>query len=223
MNDAMALAAVACRTAIAVLLFFSSIPKLTQDKRDFELALRRYELLPDTFVPSAARALPILEALIAVFLLGGLYMPLPAVAAMVLFTTFGIAISINLLRGRAIPCSCFGAASSTLIGWPRVLENALFVAASFAATGASLTYWQWPIAAVPVESMGFAAYVAASLTGLGLLALLALVKAAFALGTFRKRLSPATGDQTSRQANVITSPLELPLVPTVNGRKGGHV
>jgi hypothetical protein len=58
--------------------------------------------------------------------------------AIPLFASFAIAIGVNLARGRAFNCHCFGSVQSERIGWPALARSiALVLAALAVALGAS--------------------------------------------------------------------------------------
>jgi hypothetical protein len=57
----------------------------------------------------SARALPVLEAALAVGLLAFPDQPAPGVAALVTVAVFTAVVGRRLAQGRAVPCPCFGA------------------------------------------------------------------------------------------------------------------
>ena len=79
-------------------------------------------------------ALPFLELGIAVLLLFSATALAGAVGALALLATFSLAIGVNLARGRAPDCHCFGQVRSTPIGWATLARNgALMVVAGVGA------------------------------------------------------------------------------------------
>jgi hypothetical protein len=89
-----------------------------------------YRLLPDALVAPVAVALPLVELVLGMALIGGVVMPAqsawPAVAAAGLFVLFGVAMAINLRRGRrAIDCGCGHAHLRQPLHWALVMRNGL--------------------------------------------------------------------------------------------------
>ncbi|NWN91159.1 methylamine utilization protein MauE [Marinobacter adhaerens] len=77
----------------------------------FRRQVHEYELIPGRLVPAAARALPATELLIAAGLLWSTSRPYAGVMALLLVSLYGVAIAINLARGRKdIDCGCSGPA-----------------------------------------------------------------------------------------------------------------
>jgi hypothetical protein len=100
-------------------LLLSGVMKMG-NRRHFADVVRAYQLLPRTLAPGFASTFPIAEALVGTALLSRILWNSPlnawvGVAAVFLFVMFGVAISINLLRGRTeISCGCFGSTSRRL-------------------------------------------------------------------------------------------------------------
>lgn len=101
--------------------------------------------------------LPLCEIGVAV----GLIFPVPAwfsaLAALALLALFIVAISINLYRGQAADCHCFGQLYSRPLGWPTLARN--FVFAIFA----GFIVWRGP-GEVGVGSFWFAQQLGAGRT-----------------------------------------------------------
>jgi hypothetical protein len=122
---------VGCGAFTGMLLLASGAVKMLQ-LAQFEEAVRGFELLPGRLVLALARALPVIETLIGFALLLGVgfeskLLGSAAAGAMMLFLTFGVAVAINLLRGRRkIACGCFGRDSDSGISWSLVLRNGFF-------------------------------------------------------------------------------------------------
>lgn len=102
--------------ALALLLLHAAWHKWRAGLR-FEAQLAEYRLLPQALVPTMARVLMSLEAILALaLLLPGLRQPAALLAAG-LFALYGLAMAINLLRGRHhIDCGC-GDAPTLLSPW----------------------------------------------------------------------------------------------------------
>lgn len=77
----------------------------------FRRQVREYELIPEPGVPFVARALPVTELAVAVGLLWSSSRPYAGILAFSLISLYGLAIAINLARGRKdIDCGCSGPA-----------------------------------------------------------------------------------------------------------------
>lgn len=71
-------------------------------------AVRAYDLLPESIVPSVGYALPVVEMVIGVCLVLGLMTRTMGVLSSLLFIAFIIGISAAWARGLSIDCGCFG-------------------------------------------------------------------------------------------------------------------
>lgn len=71
-------------------------------------AVRAYDLLPESIVPTVGHVLPIVEVLVGVCLIAGLLVRVMAIVSAVLFVAFIIGISAAWARGLQIDCGCFG-------------------------------------------------------------------------------------------------------------------
>jgi Methylamine utilisation protein MauE len=120
--------------AIGSILLLSGSAKLI-DRKGFVSVVRGYEILPNYAVPTFAAALPVIEVLVAVALLSRMVVDSPLNAwagfvAVCLFAMFGIAITVNLIRGRTeISCGCFGNTSQKLT-WGLVGRSTICLAVS---------------------------------------------------------------------------------------------
>lgn len=111
--------------------------------REFIDATLEYRLLPAPLGRLLGALLPGFELVVAVCLLLDIGGKLAGVAALVLLLCFITAITVNLRRGRAIPCSCFKPGGNNTIGWGTVGRNV------FLLTLAILTVSSSPQAAAP--------------------------------------------------------------------------
>ncbi|HSG88285.1 MAG TPA: MauE/DoxX family redox-associated membrane protein [Pseudomonadales bacterium] len=97
----------------------------------FQAQLSEYRMLPEALVPAAARLLMLLEMLIAVALLLPASRQVAGAGAAILLAVYGLAIAINLLRGRTwIDCGCGDR--------PQMLSPWLLVRSALLVTGALL-------------------------------------------------------------------------------------
>ena len=125
------------RLVLGALLLLAGVTKLA-DRSAFRAAVSEYQLLPSRLEGPFATALPLLETTLGALLLLGLGTAFAAALAAPLFLTFGIAIGLNMVRGRVFDCHCFGALQSEGIGWPAFVRSlALGAAAIVVAVGAS--------------------------------------------------------------------------------------
>ncbi|OGO53189.1 MAG: hypothetical protein A2148_09490 [Chloroflexi bacterium RBG_16_68_14] len=125
------------RLVLGGLLLLAGVSKLT-DRTAFRQAVSEYEVLPRHLERPFAALLPWLETTLGVLLLLGLGTAVAASLAAPLFLSFGLAIGVNLRRGRHIDCHCFGSVQSERIGWPALLRSgAPLLAALVVALGAS--------------------------------------------------------------------------------------
>lgn len=115
------------RFLLAFVFLLSSLPKLRAPD-DFALAVNNYGLLPRRFSAGVARWLPRLELTIAVALLAGFALRAVSLLAGAALAVFATAVTINLVRGRAIDCGCYGSASPKEITWYLVAKDGLLVA-----------------------------------------------------------------------------------------------
>lgn len=114
------------RYALALLFAGAALHKLF-DRRRFDGIVLDYRLAPPRLALRIARLLPLLELLIA----GGLAIPWPPAspAAALLLAGYGLAMAINLVRGRReIHCGC-GGLPQRLSLW-LVARNAVLAAAA---------------------------------------------------------------------------------------------
>lgn len=71
-------------------------------------AVRAYDLLPETVVPSVGHLLPVLEVVVGLCLVGGLLTRATALVSALLFAAFTVGIASAWVRGLQIDCGCFG-------------------------------------------------------------------------------------------------------------------
>lgn len=97
-------------------------------------AVRGYQVLPENLVEPVGLVLPLIEVLIGVFLLVGLWVRPAALVSAVLFVGFIIGLVSVWARGIEIDCGCFGgggaeAGASTGYPW-EIARDVLLLAAS---------------------------------------------------------------------------------------------
>ena len=129
------------RVALAGVFGVAGATKLS-DRRGFRQALTDFGIAP-RFAAVFAVVLPLAELTIAFALIATPSVWWAALGALVLLVLFIVAISFNLLRGRAPECRCFGQIHSRPVSWPIVLRN---IGLTFPA---ALLVWQEPTGAAP--------------------------------------------------------------------------
>lgn len=126
-------AALALRAALALLLAGGALAKL-RDLRGFAAAVAGYRLLPAALAGPAAAGFVACELALA----AGLWIPqvrgASALGAAGLLTLYGVAIAVNLARGRRdIDCGCGGPLGRQTLSEGLVVRNLLLAAAALAA------------------------------------------------------------------------------------------
>lgn len=159
------------RAFLILLLASAAIPKLRHGEEFFGV-VRNFRLMPEWLARPFAVALPWLELGLAAGLMFPVTAPFAAGAAGGLLVLFGLAIAINVVRGRtAIDCGCFRNGMKQKLSWLLVGRNAGLALMAFGLA------WLLPVApaAGPFDlAIGFAAagltmlliYGASLLTGL---------------------------------------------------------
>ncbi len=71
-------------------------------------AVRAYDLLPESVVPTVGHLLPVLEVVVGLCLVLGLLTRVMAVVSALLFVAFIVGIASAWARGLQIECGCFG-------------------------------------------------------------------------------------------------------------------
>jgi hypothetical protein len=119
------------RTLIGVVLLAAGALKLPVPA-EFAKVIAGFKLLPRAFHRPIAYVLPVLECMVGAAVLlsiGSSYERITrwvSVPASAIFVMFGMAVGINLLRGRRdISCGCFGIRESDKISWELVWRNLL--------------------------------------------------------------------------------------------------
>jgi peroxiredoxin/uncharacterized membrane protein YphA (DoxX/SURF4 family) len=125
--DALLLAA---RLILAAVFAVSGISKLF-DLSGSQAAMRSFGV-PERFTRAGGIALPIAELVIALLLIPAATAGWGALLALILLAVFIAGISYSLSRGRKFDCHCFGQLTTSEIGPPTLIRNAvLAVLAAF--------------------------------------------------------------------------------------------
>lgn len=114
------------RLTLGLIFVGSALGKL-RDPGTFVHGVLDYEILPRGVAHVFGLLLPYVELGTAVLLISGFYPAIAASLALLLLVSFAIALGINARRGRAIPCHCFGAAATSLIGWHSLLRDVILL------------------------------------------------------------------------------------------------
>lgn len=145
--------------AFAALLGASAWHKV-RDWNEWAGLVANYQVLPQALAAAAARILPTLEAGCAI----GLLLPptrlIAAATTALLLAVYGLAIALNLMRGRdRIDCGCLGSRAGGGIAPWMVLRNgvlALLAALLLSPVGARpQSAAEWPMAIALVLTLGF--------------------------------------------------------------------
>jgi uncharacterized membrane protein YphA (DoxX/SURF4 family) len=122
-----AFAAVASRFALAIVFLLAGVAKLPR-RREFTEAVLGYGLVPPRIGRLVGRWLPPVELGAAILLILGLATEVVVGLIGVLLAGFSMAIVVNLVRGRAIDCGCYGVVAERRITWLTVGRNAVPIA-----------------------------------------------------------------------------------------------
>ena len=95
------------------------------DARETIVAVRAYQLLPESLVGTVAAILPWFELALGVLLLVGLATRLAAILAGVVMVTFIAAVASAAARGLSIDCGCFGGGGEVAAGQTEYTEEIL--------------------------------------------------------------------------------------------------
>jgi uncharacterized membrane protein YphA (DoxX/SURF4 family) len=112
------------------LLWVTAAWSKLRDRGGLQQTLVSYQLLPPCLAPTLSRLLPCLEMLIGLGLLLPATRSIAALTTTALLLVYGLAMAINLLRGRfELECGC-NPGTDQLISWSLVLRNVVLGAAS---------------------------------------------------------------------------------------------
>jgi len=95
------------RLALGVVLILAGALKVTSPAAS-AMAVRAYQILPYDFAGYVGYALPVLEMLVGLLLVAGLFTRTAALVGGVLMAAFVIGITSAWARGLSIDCGCFG-------------------------------------------------------------------------------------------------------------------
>jgi Methylamine utilisation protein MauE len=122
--------------ALALVMFAAAWHKL-REPDVFSGSLAAYRLLPQALVEPVARLLPIVEGVLGVGILVPATRPTALLLVAGLVLIYGVAMAVNLLRGRHdIDCGCGGATHP--LSWGLVGRNIVLAAAALIASRPTL-------------------------------------------------------------------------------------
>ncbi|WP_046862884.1 MauE/DoxX family redox-associated membrane protein [Microvirga massiliensis] len=125
------LVAIFARSFLAFLFAAAAVSKLRQ-REEFFGVVRNFRMMPEALARPVAAILPWVELAVAAGLAVGITAPYAAFTAGGLLVLFGIAIGVNVLRGRrAIDCGCFRMGMKQSLSWMLVGRNAVLASAAF--------------------------------------------------------------------------------------------
>lgn len=170
--NASAILSLAASLLLGGVFLRAALPKLNRP-RSFALSVVAYQVLPLRASQLYARLVPPLELLAALLLLAGTTTRLAAVILALLLASFILAVGLNLARGRAVDCGCYGTSSAghaRLVSPRMLLQDFALLGVALLVTvtgppGVSLAPWS------PLRLVGSADTIAR----LGPLALLAAI------------------------------------------------
>jgi uncharacterized membrane protein YphA (DoxX/SURF4 family) len=140
----------ALRFVVAAVFLTAALPKIG-DPTTFATDIDNYRMLPDALIGPFAVGVPLLEALIGLALVTGVYARGAAVLASGLLVAFAIAMVQAIVRGIDLDCGCFGHVVETRVGWLSVMRNVLLlVACAVVIAGPDLPLW--PIVRSPART-----------------------------------------------------------------------
>lgn len=117
------------QAVLGTVFFLAAVGKLRRPSR-FVAAVGGYELVPSALIAPLSIGLMVTESVVSLSLLSGWLLDVGTSAAGALLLAFAAAISINLRRGRHVPCGCFGSAGERISGRTLVRLAMLILAAT---------------------------------------------------------------------------------------------
>ena len=105
----------AARLLLGFLFLAAGLTKVGSPQ-ELQIAIANYRLLPAPTVPLVAEFLPVLEIVLGIALLTGIFSRAATLGAGLLSLVFGGAVISALVRGLDIECGCFSGASKVSLG-----------------------------------------------------------------------------------------------------------
>lgn len=116
------------RIAVGTVFLYSGIAKL-MNVGAFIDTVRQFQLVPEFSLPFFSLALPMVEVLLGILLIIGLWTQAAAFVVSLLLLGFTVVLTNALLTGTAKECGCFGADEA--LDWSAVGRDIILLALSF--------------------------------------------------------------------------------------------
>jgi len=113
---------------MATVFLFSAAGKL-KDPKGFVTGVENFELLPAQMAPGVAVLVMATESWLAIAHLMGWWLEFTALIAFSLLMVFGVAVTVNLVRGRELPCYCFDTTGHEMISSATLVRLFLLLSA----------------------------------------------------------------------------------------------
>jgi len=114
------------RILLGIVLIFSGIAKIADPSKAVDLMLE-FKAIPEAFILIIVSILPVLEILIGVLLISGMYQKFASISALILFSGFFLISIYGTIMGLRSDCGCFWSVIKSRIGWGMVVRNGVFV------------------------------------------------------------------------------------------------
>ncbi len=108
-------------------MFLAAGASKLSDLGEFADAIKHYRIIPGATAGAAAKMVSVIEVILGIVLILGLLIPFAGLLGSALLVFFALAMGINLIRGRQIPCGC--KRDSEPIQIKHIVRNLLSVAA----------------------------------------------------------------------------------------------
>ena len=123
---------VAVRLCLGCMFLYGSLPKIRQPY-DFLSSVYNYELVGPKLGLLTAMALPWVELLVGICLIGGIFVSGALLVSIGMGAMFSFVIGSALYRGLNISCGCFSASSIEQIGYTTLIRACVIMLLSIAA------------------------------------------------------------------------------------------
>ena len=129
------------RWIVAAVFLAAAIPKVL-DPASFATDIDNYRIVPDALIGPIAVALPLIETIVGLALLTGIYARGAAIVASGMLVAFALGMIQAIARGIDLDCGCFGHMVEAQVSWLTVARNVVLTVASLAITlGPDLPLW----------------------------------------------------------------------------------
>ena len=122
------------RILLGFLMLFSGWFKVL-DPESFRTVVLKYDMIPVDWTAWVALVLPVLECLVGLFMVVGIWVRGASLLAAGMMLVFTVAISVNLARGNTFDCGCFElnrlgiGIDETISGW--LIARDIFLTGAF--------------------------------------------------------------------------------------------